>query len=61
MPSLRGGCRGIIPIHPPALLSHKAPQIAHKELGVQFSKEGNIATAMVTMERRGLHLKKSVG
>lgn len=41
-------------------LFHKIPEIAHKELGVQFSKEGNIPTAMVIMERRDLHLKKSV-
>lgn len=40
---------------------HKVPQIAHKELGVQFSKESTVPTAMVTMERRDVHLKKSVG
>jgi len=51
----------MIPLQVPTLLPHKVPQIAHKELGVQFSKEGNMSTAMVLMERRGLHLKKSVG
>jgi hypothetical protein len=42
------------------VLSHRVLQIAHRELGVHLSKEGNIPTAMVTMERRGLHLKKLV-
>ena len=60
MPPLRGRCRGTNPSHLPVRLSHKISKIAHKELGVQFSKEGNIPTAMVTMERRDLHLKKSV-
>lgn len=50
----------MILLHLSTLLSHKVPKIAHKELGVQLSKEGNIPTAMVIMERRDLHLKKSV-
>lgn len=61
MPPLRRGCRGIIRPQLFAFPFHKAPQIAHKELGVQLSKEGSVPTAMVIMERRDVHLKKSVG
>ena len=61
MPFLRGRCRGKFPLQLSGLPSHRPPQVARKELGVQSSTEGNIPSAMVLMDSRDRYLKKFVG